>query len=174
MKIQCLLATIMLVGGAPAIAKKNVDAGTPAQVQKLIGCRAITDPAQRLACFDRESSGVEQAIAKKDLVVVDREQARATRRSLFGFSLPGFGGLFGDDGEESVKQIESTVASSVRNGDGGWTVRLADNTTWMQTDDTPLGLSPKPGQKVVVRRGSMGSYYLSVNRQPGFKVKRVG
>ena len=88
--------------------------------------------------------------------------------------MPSFGGLFGDDDDEdAIKQIESTVASAGRNGDGGWTISLADKTVWTQTDDAMLGLSPKTGEKVVVKRGALGSYYLSVNGQPGIKVKRI-
>jgi hypothetical protein len=165
----------LLLASGPATARKPAETGTPAQIQQLMACRAMTDSAQRLACFDRESAAFQQAVAAKDLVFVDRERAKATRRSLFGFSMPSFGGLFGDDeDEDAIKQIESTVASAGRNGDGGWTISLADKTTWTQTNDAVLGLSPKTGQKVVVKRGVMGTYYLSVNGQPGIKVKRVG
>lgn len=164
----------LLLAGGPAMARKPAETGTPAQIQQLMACRAMTDSVQRLACFDRESAAFQQAVAAKDLVFVDRERAKATRRSLFGFSMPSFGGLFGDDDEDAVKQIESTVASSGRSPDGGWTITLADNSVWAQTDDTTLALSPRKGQKVVVRRGTLGSFHLSVNGQPGLKVKRVG
>ena len=169
-----LAVLALLLAGGPAMARKPAEAATPAQIQQLMACRAMTDSAQRLACFDRESAAFQQAVAAKDLVFVDRERAKATRRSLFGFSMPSFGGLFGDDDEDAIKQIESTVASAGRNGDGGWTISLADKTVWTQTNDAMLGLSPKTGQKVVVKRGVMGTYYLSVNGQPGIKVRRVG
>jgi len=113
----------MLASG-PAAARKPVQTGTPEQVKGLLACRGLTDSAQRLACFDRESAAMDQAITAKNLVVVDREQANAARRSLFGFSLPSFGGLLGGD-EDEVKQIDSTVASARRNVEGGWTVALA-------------------------------------------------
>jgi hypothetical protein len=35
-------------------------------------------------------------------------------------------------------------------------------------------MRPARGQKVVVRRGVLGSFRLSVNGQPGVKVKRIG
>ena len=112
-------------------------------------------------------------MAKRDVVVIDRQRVTAARRSLFGFSVPSFGGLFGGD-ENEVKEIQSTVAAVARNPEGGWTIKLADGSTWTQTDDTPIGLRPERGQKIVVRRGSLGSFRLSVNGQPGFKVKRIG
>lgn len=160
----------MPVSAAP---RRAPTTDTPAQIQRLLGCRALADAAQRLACFDRETSALGQAVARKDLVVIDRERATAARRSLFGFSVPSFGGLFGGD-ENEVKEIQSTVAGVGRNPEGGWTIRLADGSTWTQTDDTPIGLRPERGQKIVVRRGTLGSFRLSVNGQPAVKVKRVG
>jgi hypothetical protein len=37
-----------------------------------------------------------------------------------------------------------------------------------------LGLPPRKGDKVVVHRGSFGAFFLRLNGQPGYKVKRVG
>ena len=173
-RLLALTVLAILLGGGAAIARKPVQTGTPAQVQRLLACRATADQAQRLACFDRESAAMEQAVASKNLVFIDRERVTQARRSLFGFSVPSFGGLFGDKDENAIKQIESTVASSGRSPDGGWTITLADNSVWAQTDDTTLALSPKKGQKVIVRRGTLGSFHLSVNGQPGLKVKRIG
>ena len=65
-----------------------------------------------------------QAISSKDLVFVDKEKARAASRSLFGFSIPNFGGLFGGT-EGEIKSIESTVTRSSRNQFGGWIVSCA-------------------------------------------------
>jgi len=73
-----------------------------------------------------------------------------------------------------VTQIESTVASFTNNADGGYIVKLADGSVWSQVDDAMLGLPPRRGDKVVVKRGSLGSFYLTVGKQPGFKAKRVG
>jgi hypothetical protein len=107
-------------------------------------------------------------------VVVDRARANQARRGLFGFSVPSFGGLFGGDDQDAIKQIESAVTRASRNAEGGWTVRLADGSTWTQTDDNPIALEPRSGDKVVVRRAALGSFTMSVNRQPGVKVRRIG
>ncbi|HEU5482682.1 MAG TPA: hypothetical protein VFU80_06310 [Sphingomicrobium sp.] len=163
----------VLGAGVAQAAQRRADVGTPAQVQRLMACRTIASPEERLACFDRETTAMSQAIARKDLVFVDREKARAASRSLFGFSIPDFGGLFGGD-ENAVKQIESTVTKSGRNPEGGWVFYLADGSVWTQTDDWPLGLPPERGDKVVVSRGFMGSFRLRLNRQPEIKVKRIG
>lgn len=170
--IVALLAAAALVS-VPAAALKPAQSSKSAQVQKLLSCRSVTDANERLACFDRESLAIEGAIARKDLVFVDRERATATKRALFGFSMPDFGGLFGGD-DDQVKQIEGVISSVKRSPDGGLTVQLADKSVWMQTDDTQLGLAPKAGDKVVVRRGTFGVFWLNVGGRQGFKVRRVG
>jgi len=156
-----------------AQARPIPNTGTPQTMQQLIACRTIADSAQRLACYDREAAAVDKAIASRDLVVIDRARATAAKRSLFGFSIPNFGGLFGG-GENDVKQIESTIATVGHNPEGGWLLKLADGSVWTQVDDAELGLPPTRGEKVVVSRGSLGSFYIQLGKQPGFKVKRIG
>ena len=124
-KLLVISATFALLTATSAEARKPLQTGTPANVQKLLGCRSIVDSAQRLACYDREAAGVSQAIASRDLVMIDRARATAAKRSLFGFSVPDFGGLFGGGGDD-VKEISSTVTAFARNPFGGWTIRLAD------------------------------------------------
>jgi hypothetical protein len=166
-------AAFAMLGASTASAQRPVATGTPATMQRLLNCRSIQDSAQRLACFDRETAAVDQAINKKDFVMIDKQRVTQTKRALFGFSIPDFGGLFGGGGDE-VKEISSTVVSASQNGYLGWTVKLADGSTWAQTDDAQLGLDPRKGDKVVVHRGTLGAFFLRVAGQPGFKVKRIG
>ena len=172
-KFLLITAALAMAAASVADARRPVAAGTPANMQRLLACRSIQDSAQRLACFDRETANIDQAMARKDLVVIDRERATAAKRSLFGFSVPSFGGLFGGD-ENEVKEIQSTITAVATNADGGWTLRLADGSTWTQTDDAPLGIRPARGQKVVVRRALLGAFRVSISGQPGFKAKRIG
>ena len=110
---------------------------------------------------------------KREVVIVDKARANEAKRSLFGFSIPNFSSLFGA-GDEQLNQIESTVAAAVENGYEGWTVKLADGSTWQQTDGATVALPPRRGDKVIVKRGTLGSYYIKLGSQPGFKAKRVG
>jgi hypothetical protein len=173
--IKALPALSLLVAGAmlagPASAQRKPDnSARPAVVQSLLTCRALTDAAARLACFDKAAASVASAIETKELVMIDKAKANEVKRSLFGYSAPNFAGLLGG-GE--VKQIEGVVTSAFTNGDGGWTVKLADGSTWAQNDDTPIALPPRKGDKVTIKRGTLNSYFLRIGSQPGVKAHRI-
>jgi len=161
-----------LAAAAPAIAKPKADSPPPEQITRLLGCRAIAAAADRLVCFDRESATVGDAVAKQELVVFDRESVRKTRTSLFGFSIPNLG-IFGANDKDEIKQIEGVIAAYRYNPDGGYIFTLQDGGRWSQTDDKPFALEPRSGDKVVIKRAAMGSYMMSVARQPGVRVKRI-
>ena len=163
---------LAVVVATMATARTAPETAPPAAVQSLLACRSIADSAQRLACYDKASQGFADAVVKKEVVVIDKARANEAKRSLFGFSVPNFAGLFG--GGDEVNQIESTVTAAFENGYEGWTVKLADGSTWQQTDGSPMALPPRRGDKVVVRRGTLGSYFVRIGSQPGFKAKRVG
>lgn len=162
-----------MVAASGASAKALPPTAPPAAVQSLLSCRSIADSALRLACYDKAAQGFAEAVTKREVVVIDKARANEARRSLFGFSIPNFGALLGGGGDE-INQIQSTVQGAVENGDGSFTITLADGSTWMQTDSTPVALPPRRGDKVVVKRGTLGSYFLKLGSQPGFKAKRIG
>jgi hypothetical protein len=175
-----MTSKLLVVGSIVAVAvaarsdaRSAPNTGTPQSVQQLIACRSMTDSAQRLACYDRQADALSNAIAKKEVVVIDKARATAAKKSLFGFSIPNFGGIFGGN-EDEVKEISSTATRVSQDAYGAYVVTLADGSTWYQQDDAPLGLGPEKGDKITVRRGSFGAFFLSVNGQPGIRVKRIG
>src|SRR4051794_15049731 len=147
------IAAIVLA--SPAYAAKQPEAAAPPpQVNALLGCRGIADGAERLACYDKAAAGISEAVAKKDIVVYDREAVRKTKRGLFGFSASGLG-IFGDDNDEvEVKQIDGELVSTALNADGGYIFRLADGSRWSQMDGKPFALAPSSGDKVIVKKGA--------------------
>lgn len=156
-----------------ADARKLPDGPPPAQVSDLLACRAITVEADRLACYDKASAAIGEAVAKRDLVVFDREGVRKTKRGLFGFGIPNLG-IFGDDDDAvEVSQIDGVIAGVSFNADGGYVFRLEDGTRWTQTDGKAIVLEPKAGDKVVVKKGALSAYLLSVAKQPSVKVRRI-
>ena len=175
MRLRWLLTGSVIAAtlASGAEARSTTPTGTPAAVQSLLACQSMADAGQRLACYDKAAQGFTDAMNKKELVVIDKARANEAKRSLFGFSIPNFGALFGG-GDGQVNQIESSVAGAFENGYEGWTIKLADGSTWQQTDGTPVALAPRKGDKVVVKRGTMGSYFVRLGSQPGFKAKRIG
>jgi len=171
---KALIAGAVLAASlaSSAEARSIPSTGTPQSVQQLLGCRSIADSAKRLACFDQQAAAVSNAIATKELVLIDKARATAAKRSLFGFSVPDFGGLFG--GGDDLKEIASTITKVSKDPYGAWIVTLADGSTWYQQDDSPLGLPPERGDKVVVHRGTFGAFFLRVGSQPGIRVARIG
>ena len=160
-----------LLVAAPAAAQRPASNNAPpAVVQSLLTCRAMTDSAARLACYDKAAAGVAQAIDTKELVLIDKVKANEVKRSLFGYSAPDFAGLLGGG---DVKQVDGVIVSAFANGEGGWTVKLADGSTWTQNDDSPIAIPPQKGDKVTIRRGTLNSYFLRIGGQPGVKAHRI-
>ena len=168
-----IIGLTILCGGTVASAKKIEPGPTPPLVSGVLACRAIGNAEERLACFDRSSAALGDAVAKRDLVVFDRESVSKTKRGLFGFGIPNLG-IFGDDNDEvEIKQIDGVIAGLAHNADGGYIFRLADGGRWTQMDGKIIALEPRVGDKVVVKKAALGSYIISVTGQPGVKVKRL-
>ncbi|WP_293943814.1 hypothetical protein [Sphingomonas sp.] len=170
---KTLILIAALIAASPLSAKSlPLDNKPPTQVARLLACKDLADSAARLACYDRETAAVGDAINRRDLVMVDREAVKTARRSLFGFSIPSLGGILGNDRDE-LKELDGQVAFASQRGDGTYVIGLQDGTQWTQTDDRTLALDPRKGDKVFVHRAAMGSYMLNVGRMPGIRVKRV-
>ena len=168
-----LIAPILLLAPlAAASAADQPDPPKPQSFAKLTGCKAITDNAARLACYDKAVLDLEQAVASKQVYLADKEEIKKTRKGLFGFSLPKIGLFGGDDGGDEANQIEAVIAKATQLGrNGPWTITLEDGARWVQTDGE-LFPPPKPGQPIKIRKGLMGSYIANVNGQRGVHVER--
>lgn len=143
-------------------------------IADITACRAITDDAQRLACFDRTAATLASARAAKEIVVMDRTEVREKKRSLFGLSLPDIN-LFGRDddkaGEPEVAQVESSVVEVVKFGRDRWTVRLANGSTWRTTE--PARFDPRRGDPVVIKRAALGSFRGSFAKANAVRMERL-
>lgn len=172
-KWACIFGATILCAAPAASAPKQKEGPPPAQVGAVLSCRQVADGAERLACYDRAAASLGDAVARRDLVVFDRESVRKTKRGLFGFAIPNLGIFGDDDGEIEIKQLDGVVAGLGRNADGGFIFRLADGSRWSQTDGKPIALEPRNGDPVVIRKSALGSYVMSIAKQPGVKVKRI-
>ena len=176
-----IMMSIGLLGAATAAVAAARDvppmAGAKA-FDQLLACKGIADSAQRLACYDQTVGTLADAKAKRDIVVVDKQEVREAKRSLFGFTLPNLR-IFGDsDGgkgksaeEPEETEITATAQSARQDGDGNWIIVLDDGAVWHQTAGD-IAMAPKPGTQITIRRAALGSYFLRVGKQPGVKARR--
>ena len=166
-----LVAALLAPAVAPVVAAPN-ETSRPEMFDKLVACRSITDSTQRLACYDAQVTALDEAEKRDDLVVMDRKQVRETRKSLFGFTLPkfSFGGKKLDEKDDTI-QIETTIQSVRRNGHA-WSFTLAEDAgTWETSDNLPT--APKSGDKIRIKKATMGSYLGQVGFNRGVRFRRV-
>jgi hypothetical protein len=172
MRVVTGLGLLAAVGMSPAFAETK-DTGRAAIVQKLMDCRKLTDDSARLACYDQATAAFDQAEAKGDVVVVDREQAKKVRRQAFGFTIPSISIFEKGEAKDEVENATGVIASARQDGVGHWIIKLEDGAVWAQVDANELFKTPKPGMSVKIRKASLGSYLMSVDNQGAFRAHRV-
>jgi hypothetical protein len=165
-----LFALPLLVLAAPAMAQERAKI-----LSDVVDCRKLADSAERLACYDKTVGALDAAEQKKEVVVVDKEQVREARRSIFGLNLPRiklFGGGGGANDIEDIDEIDTTIKAITWQRDGRVFFVVADGARWVQTDDRAL-MNVKPGGKVTIKKGTLGSYFAKFPGAIGIKVQRV-
>lgn len=171
-KLLPIVIVALLAG--PALAKD------PPKQSPLIGaleaCRAITDPTQRLACYDKEAGALVTAAQTGDVAVVDKAEARKARRSLFGFAMPNLPFFAGDKSADEVSDtLESTITRANGIGYGKFRITIAEgDAVWETTETYATMREPRSGDKIFIKRGPLGSYMLRIGSNRGVKGKRVG
>jgi hypothetical protein len=179
MSRYAFLAIALLMPAAGATAASRASPAQSGLLDSVLACRSIADSAQRLACFDARVGDLQSASARHDVMVVDRDEVRKERRSLFGFNIADLKILGGGNDakspvEEEDKEITAVVRSARTDGDGNWIVTLEDGAVWHQTDGAPMGRTPKAGVSVTIRRGALGAYFMKVANGSSCKVRREG
>jgi hypothetical protein len=130
---------------------------------------------QRLACYDSSASALVQATTTGQVSVVDRGELRQARRSLFGFSMPKLPFFAGDTtADEAMNKLDSTITKVMPLNNGHFRMVIADgNAVWETTETNVSFWEPRPGQKITILRGPLGSYFLQINGQVGVRGHRV-
>lgn len=164
----CMSAAIALA--LPVTSSAQEDDAAPDHLQALDSCRNISENTARLACFDREVALVMAERESGAIKVVDAEDIRETRRSLFGFSTPK-SGVFAPEGEEE-KLLQSTITSLRQVRADYWEVTIAEGSVW-RASDTPRRFKPKVGDPVELEEAALGSYWLRVDGKAGVKARRI-
>ena len=144
-------------------------------VRALAACRATADDAARLRCYDAAAGALTSAAAKGDVVVVDQQDLKKARRSLFGFSMPKLPFFGGDrSADEAPDELTAKITSARSLGHGKWQVRLEDGAVWETTEASSMVADPRPGNSVWIKKGALGGFMMRVAGQRALRAKRVG
>lgn len=171
-----LAAAMVLTAALPGAAIAQ-----PAAMAGMARCDAIADRMARLDCFDRLSQEVKAARTRPEPVRRAPPAAAGAAAPAAPPTLTGFGA-------ETVKRPKAARAATARPvttqgavvadarqvGAGYWVFTLADGARWRGDELRPTFQPPRKGDRVTLRRGAMGSYFLDAGHQPSMRVIRIG
>ncbi len=165
------MRTILLIGMSVGLSAAAPTSNRAAVVGAVTDCRTIADSSTRLACYDSAVAALDTAATKKDIVVLDREEVRQTRRGLFGFALPKLPFFKGDDSKDTAPtEIVATVQSMRPLGYGKWRVVLDDGAVWDTTE--VVRRDPHEGSKVRIKSAVLGSFMMNIDGAAAVRVRR--
>ncbi len=143
-----------------------------ASLSGMLSCKAVADPLERVACYDKAVAAFEAAQSAGDVSIVTRAEVEKVRRDSFGFSipsLPSFGPRAAGQAEAKLDRVTEAV-QSVSNAGGKIRVVLANGQVWVQTDDkSPRVKSPASAE---IFEAALGSYKMKLDGGLAFRVKR--
>ncbi len=145
-----------------------------AAVQALYDCKKLAGEAAQLECYANATDGLEKAEQSGQIVIVDKELIRAKRKEGFGLKMPTL--TFGNETRKDVEPVglmTFEIDHTSRNGDGMMTFVTTSGAVWHETDNRDLPDDPAKGSKLVVRRGSFGSYFCTAAKMFPVQCKRV-
>ena len=164
----------VILGSAGAFAADKSDkASSRAEIfQRLLDCRAIPKDAERLACFETQTAAIDAAEAKRDVVIIDRDQATKARKE--GFGLPTKGLVVGKPAptDEGITDVTSTIREARTLNNGKWILVLESGARWVQTESNTIR-DPKPGNSIRIRKAALGGYLANINGRTAIRVRRI-
>jgi hypothetical protein len=165
---------LALAATAASAKEKPKDAAARAAAfDKVSACRKITDSTERLACFDGAVAALEAAEKSGDVVVVDRAQIHEAKRQAFGLqNLDAFNIFNRGDHPEVLQRISGEIARAWQDGEGKWLMSTTDGQIWHEVDAETFYPEPRAGDHVEIRQGMLGSYFIKINNNVAFKVRR--
>ena len=138
----------------------------------LVGCRTIADAEQRLACYDAKVAALDEAQKNDEVVIADQAAVKEAKRGLFGFNLPKLK-ILGKEGTTTLDELTAVIKSARQDQRGRWTITLEDGATWQQIDSKSPGRDAKAGMSVTIKKASLGTFFVKVDKQVAMRMKRV-
>ena len=147
----------------------------PALSHDEANCASISNLLARLACYDNDHTKVQ---SRGDQLGVEKTAAALPKLQLGGTSGSGsssdkssfddLGAIFDASGntflESNIRDVQETPNRRSR-------LLLINGQTWELTK--ARSVSASEGDKIEIRRGTVGGYFASVERGGWFRVKRV-
>ena len=130
------ISAALLIGGSAGAAQQAED------------CRAIADPARRLACYDARESNPTQPPVASSPSSPDRVQPERTRSAS---ATPATAAT------DPNRTFDSRIAGASLLRNGLYRIRLADGSEWTTSI---TGQRPKIGEKIHHRRTFIGTHYF--------------
>lgn len=148
-----MIFEMLLLGG---VGVAGAD-GPQAPLAALQSCRAITDDAARLACFDKAAAALDSAVQAKSVVVVDRATLNKARERQFGMTRRD-DPVFTDAKLPEPRRLEAKLIS-VQPAGSYLQFAVEGGGVW-QTTEAAFS-PPLPGTKLVIEKGAVGGYFIS-------------
>ena len=130
-------------------------------------CRKIADSQQRLSCYDALSPPTAAGVNAPASTAAAPAPAPAAAGSADGFGLPVAARA------SEAQAVSSRLARELEGWGPNQLIQLANGQLW-QVVDGSSGVLQAENQRVLVRRGALGTYFMEfegLNRSP--RVKRV-
>lgn len=168
--LMIVIPLLLIPTGSVAAAKNEASSQLLSDVQK---CRSVADNAGRLSCYDRSVNALVAATVRGEIKVIDRQTIREARKSLFGFGvakIPFFSG--NKDGVPEQKEVVSTLTSFRELGNGFYRFNIADPESSWETTEASFIDDGRPGAKVTIQRGGLGSYFAQIGKSNWVRARR--
>jgi hypothetical protein len=131
-------------------------------------CRAITDDARRLACYDQLFSRPAQPVATSP----GSPQQKPAPDPTFGLTEAQQRASAANGGHPKIDESILATVANLRNLPGGQFVVTLDNgQVWRQIDWDSWS-PPQKGDRVTIRRGALGSFMLVTAKNLATHVRR--
>ena len=132
-------SSIMLSATLLSSTAQAQSAAQPDELQAIYACKSISNPQERLACYDNSVDSFEAAEKSGEVVTVSKTAIEEVERNSFGFNIPSLkslGGIFG--GKETSK------TKTAKSNDLTDPVKETAITSTPDTPSAPPAIKPKP------------------------------
>lgn len=130
-----------------------------APFDSLIACTRLGADAERLACFDREMTGIRKSNLQPPAPVAP------TPEEEFGLSSTQVLG-------RTPAKLHARIVSVSRSAADRQVFVLDNAQTWQQIELDP-DFSARTGQEVTISKGALGSFWLAIDSHRATRVKRI-